>query len=322
MLVVVLVTTHHPPGSASPRRLRGSTDGDVHRPSHTNPHPNPKLPRSTPHLPLDPHTNLDPHSLVVLKLLAQEPILATNHIQALAFTDGTSASREEICRRTLRRLTRSSLIYRARGQAGRAGGGSLPATYALTTAGERLLARREGRAPSRYRRRPAEASTALRAHQLAIADVHVALVIASRAAGYTVRWQGEPGCWWEFTGSAGRERLKPDGYVEIEGTGESRIAWLEVDQGTQSVPTTIAAKVRRYCRAARAKAKANEPIPLVIFVVAQAARRERIAAQFARWAAQEGLSVVVAARLLHAVSPADVVALLGAPERAPPERSR
>lgn len=293
MLVVVLVTATDRPHTAPQRRSRRSRGGDVPRPPIADLIP-----------------QLDPRSLAVLDLLSREPVLTTHHVQLLLFSDGTESSQRERCRRTLRRLTRWGLLYRARGQAGRAGGGSHPACYALTTAGERLLALRDGRAPARTRRRPAEASIAHRAHQLAIADVHVVLVVAARARDSAVRWLGEPACWWDFTGAAGRERLKPDGYVEADLPGASRLAWLEVDRGTQSVPTTIAAKVRRYCRAAQAKAAADEPIPLVVFVVARAERRSRIAAQLARWAARERLGETVAGRLLHVVPPEVVVPLL------------
>ena len=45
------------------------------------------------------------------------------------------------------------------------------------------------------------------------------------------------------------------------------MAWLELDRGTQSVPITIYAKLRRYCRAARHLAARSMPIPEAAFVV-------------------------------------------------------
>lgn len=258
--------------------------------------------------------DLDFRSLAVLELLSGEPVLTSHHVRELVFTDGTPATRAELCRRTLRRLTTAGLLYRARAQRGESGGGSRPSVYALTAKGDRLLRLRDGRATTGRRRRPVDVGTALHAHQLAIADLQVSLVTAGRAQSTPVRWTGEPGCWWEFTGSAGRELLKPDGYAELDLPGLNRLAWFELDRGTQSVPTTIAGKVRRYCRAALAKAAADEPIPLVVFVVSGAERRARIAEQRERWASQERLPGPAAARLLQVVAPAGVVPLLFLPD--------
>ncbi|HVD40217.1 MAG TPA: replication-relaxation family protein [Solirubrobacterales bacterium] len=282
------MTAPRQPKPASDLRSQPRRGGDVLRPSPEQ---------------------LDSRSLAVLELLFQEPVLTTAHVRELAFPHGTAASRDELTRRTLRRLVRWGFLYPERRQVGQAGGGSRPATYALTTSGARVLAQREGREAG-PRRRPADGSTALRAHQLATADLHVALVVAARAAAVPIRWSGEPGCWWEFVGSEGPERLKPDGYAELDLAGVTRLAWFEVDQGTQSVPKTIAAKARRYCRAALAKAQAKEPIPLVVFVVNGAVRRERISSQLLRWAGREGMGEPVAARLLHAVPLAGVAPLL------------
>jgi hypothetical protein len=288
---VALVTAPRPPKAASQAGSPRRCGDDVLRPS-----------------PAILLARLDARSLAVLELLVHEPVLTTHHIRSLVFTDGTDASRAELCRRTLRRLTCWGLLYRARATGGRTGGGSRPSMYTLTAAGDRLLALRDGRSPTR--RRPADASTALRAHQLAIADIQVALVVAGRAVCRAVRWQGEPRCWWEFISSEGRELLKPDGYAEVDLPGLSRLAWFEVDRGSQSVPTTIAGKVRRYCRAAQAKAAAGESIPLVVFVVVGTERRRRIASQLERWASRERLPGEAAARLLRVVPPDGVVPLI------------
>ncbi len=244
-------------------------------------------------------------------------MLTSSHLCELVFAEGTERTRGELTRRTLRRLVAACLVVRMRGPQGQAGGGSRPSIYALTTRGDRLLSQYRSQPPARARRRPADAGTGLQAHQLAIADLHVALVAAARTHNAPLRWLGEPGCWWEFGGQGGRELLKPDGYAELDLPGATRLAWFEVDRATQSVPTTIAGKVRRYCRAALAKVAAGEPVPLVVFVVGGTARRERIAAQRERWARREGLSATAAHRLVQVVAPADVVPLLLGTEDAP-----
>lgn len=237
----------------------------------------------------------------VLDRLAGDPLLATGHVEALAFTTGTPLSRARRCRQVLRELTGWGLLHCERPAPGGAGGGSDPAVYALTSRGDRVLALRDGRPPGRPRR-PTDRGHALTRHLLGVADLHVAVAAATSQRGAELRWQSEPACWRRFTSEAGVELLKPDAFVGIALPGETRRAWIELDRGTQSVPVTIAAKARRYCRAAKALARAGEPVPLVAVVCEQAARRARIAELLPHWAGSEGVQGTTAERLFLVVS--------------------
>lgn len=245
----------------------------------------------------------------VLELLAREPLLATGHVEALAFTEGTPLSRARTCRRALRELAEWRLVHRARPAPGGAGGGSAPATFALTSAGERLLALRDGREPAR-RRRPQDRGEATTHHLLGVADLHVRLSRSARERGLMARWHSEPACWLRFRSATGPELLKPDGLAEVTLDQEVRLAWVELDRGSQSVPVTIQAKVRRYCRAAVALAARKEPVPLVLFVVERESRRERIQSLLATWAAREGISASATRRLFRTCAPGAFADLL------------
>lgn len=232
----------------------------------------------------------------VLDLLAGEPLLATGHVRALAFTEGTPLSRARSCRRVLRELTEWGLLHRERAVPGGLGGGSDAAAYALTTRGDRALALRDGRPPGRARR-PADRGQALTRHLLEVADLRVALAERVVGVGGRLSWQSEPGCWRRFTSEHGQELLKPDALAEVRLSGERRLAWVELDRGTQSVPVTIAAKVRRYCRAAHTLARLDEPVPLVALVVGEARREARITELLPGWAAAEQVDSSTARRL-------------------------
>lgn len=231
----------------------------------------------------------------ILDALAVDQLLATRQIEALCFPTGTPLSRARTCRRRLRELTEWGLLHRERTTPGQAGGGSRQASFALTSTGDRVLALRDGRRPRV--RRPQDRGQAQTAHLLAVGAAHVALHLACAEAGNHLRWVAEPACWRLIAGDGGSFTLRPDAYVEVTAGGERRLAWLEVDRGTQSVPVTIARKVRRYSAAALALAARDEPIPRVVFAVSSALRRERITAGIPTWASQAGVGKGVAGRL-------------------------
>jgi hypothetical protein len=247
----------------------------------------------------------------VLDALAIDQLLATRQIEALCFPTGTPLSRARMCRRRLRELTEWGLLHRERATPGQAGGGSRQASFALTSTGDRVLALRDGRTPRV--RRPQDRGQGQTAHLLAVGTAHVALHLACAKTGSSLRWVAEPACWQQIVASGGAFTLRPDAYVEITAGTERRLAWLEIDRGTESVPVTIAGKVRRYCDAALTLAAAKEPVPRVIFVGSTAQRRERIAAGFSTWAGQAGIDPDAARRLFLAVPVDEVVAGLVAP---------
>lgn len=248
----------------------------------------------------------------ILDALAVDQLLATRQIEALCFPAGTPLSRARTCRRRLRELTEWGLLHRERVTPGQAGGGSRQASFALTSTGGRVLALRDGRTPQLHR--PQDRGQAQTAHLLAVGAAHVALHAACAEAGHALRWVAEPACWRRVAASGGTFTLRPDAYVEIAVDTERRLAWLEIDRGTQSVPVTIARKVSRYCAAALALAAAEEPIPRVVFVVGGKSRRERIAAGIPQWAGRAGIDRPTTERLFMAAALTDAVEQLAAAE--------
>ncbi len=221
--VHIAASTNQPNPPHPPTNAPASRADDTHVPNVRARQPRPSTP-----IPL-----LSPHQWSILDLLDSEPLLATGHISALLFTQGTPLSRERICRRELRQLADWGLSYRERPVPARPGGGSEQALHSITAAGRRTLALRDGRAPTRATR-PQERGQATRQHLLAIADLHVQIALAARKRRLEMRWTAEPACWWRFTHRHQPELLKPDAYVEVDHPTEIRMAWIEIDRGTQS----------------------------------------------------------------------------------------
>lgn len=244
----------------------------------------------------------------ILDALVVDQLLATRQVETLCCLTGTPLSRARTCRRRLRELTEWGLLHRERATPGQAGGGSRQAVFALTSTGDRVLAIRDGQEPRP--RRPQDRGQAQTAHLLAVGGAHVALHGACADAGLDLRWTAEPACWRRIAAPGGAFTLRPDAHVEIGTDGGRRLAWLEIDRGTQSVPVTIARKVSRYCAAALSLAAAGEPIPQVVFIVGGVSRQERIAAGIPQWAARAGIDPSAAGRLFLTVSLDEAVAHL------------
>jgi hypothetical protein len=119
-------------------------------------------------------------------------------------------------------------------------------------------------------------------HCLAVADAHLALVRAHRAAGLElVRVQTEPECWRPYTGlGSARLMLQPDLYVETgDPTDDAFVnCWfVEVDRGTEH-PARLLAKCQRYESYRRTGQEQAETggFPLVIWIMPDHARAERL----------------------------------------------
>jgi hypothetical protein len=147
--------------------------------------------------------------------------------------------------------------------------------------------------------RPEERGQGFRAHALEVADLRVSVAERARALGRSLCWVPEPGCWERFRGTGGEELLKPDAYIEVTTPTATRIAWIELDRGTQSVPTTIQAKVRRYCRAALARAAGRRDVPIVRFVIESSRRAARVRELSPAWGRAEGIGPADTHRLVN-----------------------
>lgn len=182
---------------------------------------------------------------MVLSYLAQHRYLTTHHLQAFVFTDHTSdQAAARTARRVLARLQRQGLIRPLERRVGGFTAGSAVSVWQLAPAGARAIAPATGRSWRTH-----QPSPRFLHHSLAVAEAHLEL---RRGADYhyQVTVQIEPASWRRFTGPGAEPRLvRPDLAARIIGQdqqGRYEDHWfLEIDMGTESLPTLLA-KCRRY----------------------------------------------------------------------------
>jgi hypothetical protein len=121
-------------------------------------------------------------------------------------------------------------------------------------------------------------------HCLSVADTHLALVRAHRAAELElVSVQTEPECWRPFTGLGGaRLMLQPDLYVETGDPADSAFVncwFIEIDRGTEN-PARLLAKCGRYeaYRGTGREQVETGGFPLVVWVMREPQQAERLMA--------------------------------------------
>lgn len=204
-----------------------------------------------------------------------------DQLRRLFFTSGSVDSNARLARQVLRRLVLLRLLVRLERRVGGVRAGSAGSVFCLDLAGQALLF--SGRMSRR--RRPVEPSFPFVRHQLAIAEVVVRLQQAhDHGVLGLMDVETEPDCWRSFTGPDGAPaRLKPDLFVRT-GLGDlEELAFLEIDLGTESLPT-IETKLRTHARYAATGRELQrwEVIPRVVFVVASRHRRDRLTDLFDR----------------------------------------
>lgn len=213
----------------------------------------------------------------VLTELSLHRFLTTEHVRRLVFTNHASPiSAARSTRRVLSRLEGWRLIERLERRVGGFAGGAAASTWLLTEAGQRLLGLIGGSGTAvRVRRLGGQ----LIAHYLSIADTHLALREAAADGQFELTTlQLEPASWRRHTDLAGtRLVLKPDLYA-ITATDDYEDHWfIEVDRGTEAIPTLI-----RQCQAyARYRATGQEQdrlgvFPRVVWLLPTERRRDRL----------------------------------------------
>ncbi|MCW2783995.1 MAG: hypothetical protein JWP74_512 [Marmoricola sp.] len=150
----------------------------------------------------------------------------------------------------------------------------------LTSVGQRLRNLRSGRGATGTVREPGERFIA---HYLAIADVRLALVQAERAGGSISVLQCviEPRAWRRFTSFGGTEVLKPDLFaitVTPDDADFEEHWFIEVDRGTESLPTVLKQcdRYEAYRRSGQAEAE-HGVFPLIVWVVPDERRASKLA---------------------------------------------
>jgi hypothetical protein len=224
---------------------------------------------------------LSERDLAIIRQVAELRLMSARQIQAIHFPDAEHHNQPAATRarqRVLERLARQRLLTRLERRIGGVRAGSAGFIFALGSLGQRLL-RLDG-----PRRRDYEPSWRFVDHTLAIAQLVVEVIVASRHGRLELLdWQAEPDCWRQFAGIAGRQVLRPDGYLSL-GVGDYELRWfIEVDRATESLPT-----VRRKCQLyadyyqSGQEQAAGGVFPRVCWVVPDEQRAERLSQAIVR----------------------------------------
>ncbi|MCC8907747.1 replication-relaxation family protein [Curtobacterium sp. GD1] len=232
-------------------------------------------------------SRLSERDIAVLRRISEHRFLTTNHVRRLEFHDHASVDAgTRACTRVLTRLVRLRLIYRLDRQIGGVRGGSGAFVWSVDDAGDRVL-RAALNVEQGKRRRAYEPSWLFLAHTLAIAETRVSLHEAALAGRYDLlEVRTEPRNWRPFLGPLGTaQTLKPDlEAVTASGEYEDHF-FLEIDRGTESLPVVTAkCLVYEQYRATGKEQAASGVFPVVVWLIADAARREALKEALARHA--------------------------------------
>jgi hypothetical protein len=188
---------------------------------------------------------LGERDVAVLDSLAKLRLLTGKQVQRLHVADGSPTTQARRTRALLQRLTDLHLVVRLTRRVGGIRAGSEGYLYGLSGLGQAVLG--VGGPLNRRRRSVWETKPWFQDHVLAVAELAVELTTRTRVGpAELLAFNAEPACWRRFTGPGGQLiTLKPDAVVRI-GLGEyEQQAFIEMDLGTESLPT-IERKCRRY----------------------------------------------------------------------------
>jgi hypothetical protein len=180
----------------------------------------------------------------LLESLCRVRLLTTEQIARLHCADLSVNTRGRRSRELMRRLHEQRLVSRLPRAIGGIRAGSRGHVYGLSGLGQAVL-----NCPGIGKRRRAvwQAKPYFQDHMLAVSELYVRLIeICRDSDAELLAFTAEPACWRRFPGAGGQPIiLKPDAYVRV-GLGEFELAsFVEVDLGTESLPT-IQRKAQTY----------------------------------------------------------------------------
>lgn len=213
----------------------------------------------------------------VLAAVGDLRLVSGRQLQRLYFSGPLASSQNDrIARRCLQRLTDRGLLWRAERRVGGLRAGSSSYIFALTAAGLRAI----GRPPRRQQGQP---SLTFLEHQLAVAEVYVHLHEALHGGALAaLSIETEPTCWRSLDdGSSGV--LKPDLFVVASTADEDRLAFIEVDNGTEHAAALDrkTALYRGHWQSGREQ-RQQGVFPIVLWQATSPARREELKRLLAR----------------------------------------
>lgn len=239
-----------------------------------------------------PDERLSARDHEIIRTVHRLRLASGSQLERLHFSDLGATVRSRIRRRVLARLVAWRVLLSLERRIGGIRAGSSGLVFALDSAGQQLIildANLHGRSSVR---RPREPSPALLNHSLSVSELYTMLMERSRHESFTVRaFETEPGCWYS-NGLGGW--LKPDAYLKLSTDTVSDHWWIEVDKGTEHLPT-IRRKLLTYLDFADAGGLGpGGVLPRVLVTVPAEARRKAIAGVIERMPEH-------AAKLLHVI---------------------
>jgi hypothetical protein len=188
---------------------------------------------------------LSQRDLSILSSLHKVRLLSLRQLQRLHVVDGAPTAQVRRAQMVLQRLHRLKLVVRLSRVIGGVRAGSAGYIYGLSGLGQAVLDMSDPL--SRRNRRIWEAKPYFQDHMLTVSELYVQLVESSRSDHIDLaQFDAEPTCWRHYTGQGGESViLKPDAYVRLEIGEFERSSFVEVDLGTESLPT-IQRKCERF----------------------------------------------------------------------------
>ncbi len=208
-------------------------------------------------------------------MVGEHRFLSTHQVQGFCFLDHQSeATGARVTRRVLARLERDGLLAPLERRVGGHRAGSAATIWRLSAAGRRLV---YGDAAKRGSSTPSERFLD---HCLAIADVHVLLAQHRRIEAIEdITVEIEPASWRKYQGAGGERRwLQPDLFAEITTSDFLDRHFIEVDLGTESMPTLLK-KCQQYeeYRRSGIEQTRHGSFPLVIWLLLDPQRADKLA---------------------------------------------
>lgn len=263
-------------------RLSHRLDSSAAPTSGSGPEPSPTVPllRSGNPRPARARTlrgRLSDRDRAVLRSLAACRLLTGRQLQRLHVDSANRVTAARRSRAVLRRLTELRAVVRLDRRIGGIQAGSDGHVYGLSRLGFAVLA---ADGEPLHGKTVWETKPAFQDHLLAIGELYVGLhELHRRGAIELLDFQTEPAAWRWFPGPSGeRLPLKPDAFVSLGvGDYEQRL-FVEVDCGTESLPT-IQRKCRRYLDYYRSglEQQRHDVFPRVWWLASSGRREARLA---------------------------------------------
>jgi hypothetical protein len=181
--------------------------------------------------------------MAIISQVAELRLMSARQITAVHFPLSeypTTQAATRASNRALCRLVEDRVLMRFERRVGGVRGGSGGYLYSIGPIGHRILERTSARPPFR------ELSAAFVLHALAVAQLVVDCTLAARDKRFDMLvCQTEPHCWRQYVSSTGSVALRPDLFFAL-GVGEyEHRFFVEVDMGTEHLPTLMR-KCHRY----------------------------------------------------------------------------